>query len=162
LAITAKAIHSSRACQLSKTTKLENVMTLFPFSIYSMRQSSKLSDAVKAIGATTFEEGKRWIKGHQLFKQADVCKQVIPIIFASAELTDRLLFWGLITDIRIADDDVSQPATRYSFHELRTIPERLPLSSLTLRSSGKRLSDKYIRPYAICYTPDFIVRSVAK
>jgi hypothetical protein len=29
-----------------------------------------------------------------------------------------------------------------------------PLSSLILRSTGKPLSDNYIQPYAICYTPD--------
>jgi len=34
-----------------------------------------------------------------------------------------------------------------------------PKSSLRLSAFGRALSDDYIRPYALCYTPDFLAFS---
>ena len=52
--------------------------------------------------------------------------------------------------------DTGHGTTRYSFTDLRRIEPPRPLSALRLSSTGNPLSDNYIRPYAICRTPDFL------
>jgi hypothetical protein len=132
-------------------------MKVFPYSIYSMRHSSTLKEAAERGGTSDFDEGRRWVLGRKLLLAARDAEEALPIIFASAEITDRLLYWGIVTGIWTAEDEETRPGTRYSVARLRRVPGELPLSYLRLRSSGKQLSANFIRPYAICHTPDFIL-----
>ena len=77
----------------------------------------------------------------------------MPVIFASADVTDKLLYYAMLTDI---DIDETNFTTRYEFTELEEVKGDLPLSTLRLKSTNQPLSDDYIRPYALCQTPSFI------
>jgi hypothetical protein len=80
----------------------------------------------------------------------------LPVIFAAAETIDGLIYWAIVTDIHIDDRGPFDASTTMTFIGMRPLPNKPPLSALRLRSTGQPLSDSYIRPYAICHTPDFL------
>ena len=96
---------------------------------------------------------RSWRTGQKLFEQAKRSGQRMPVIFASADVTDKLLYYAMLSEI---DIDETNSTTRYEFTQLEKIKDDLPLSTLRLRSTNRPLSDNYIRPYAICHTPSFI------
>jgi hypothetical protein len=75
----------------------------------------------------------------------------MPLIFSAAESDRGLIYWAFIDDIAV---DEGRTTCRYS--SLQSIREKKGLSTLRLKSSGRPMSDDYIRPYAICHTPHFI------
>jgi hypothetical protein len=75
------------------------------------------------------------------------------VIFAAADVTDKLLYYAMLSDIEIYE---TNSTTWYEFTQLEEIKGDLPLSTLRLKSTNRPLSDNYIRPYAICHTPGFI------
>jgi hypothetical protein len=87
----------------------------------------------------------------------------MPLVFANAdnafpptEAQTQLLYWATIEDITI-DRDAEKPSTTCVYTDLRAIDPPRPLSSLRLVRKDRPLSDNMIRPYAICYTPSFLV-----
>jgi hypothetical protein len=75
----------------------------------------------------------------------------MPVIFSAAEADSGLVYWGFVVAIDVEDD-----GTTCTYSDLHPIKPAQPLSALRLRSSGRRMSDANIRPYAICETPDFL------
>lgn len=123
---------------------------LFEFSIYTMRSRNDLDYIFSNGGRGEFSEKKPWRKGKELFNEALSEDKRMPILLSAAEEESGLIFFGILESIAI---DPSNKNTTYSFSDLRRIPNPKPLSSLTLRSTGKPISNNYIRPYAICTTP---------
>ena len=126
--------------------------TISEFCIYTMRKSDNLQYIYLGDGAGKFSEKKIWRTGHALFQQAREENKKMPIFFSAAEEYSGLIYFAFLESIEIGDS-----VTTYSFSNLNEIDEPKPLSSLKLRSSHRPLSDNYIRPYAICYTPDFLI-----
>ncbi len=123
----------------------------FEFCIYTMRNSKDLDYVFNNGGKGEFSEKKTWRTGKHLFEEALLKDKRMPILFSSAEEKSGLVFFGILESITI---DSSRNNTTYSFSNLRRIPNPKPLSSLRLRSTGKPLSNNYIRPYAVCKTPE--------
>lgn len=126
--------------------------TISEFCIYTMRKSDNLQYISLRDGTGKFIEKKIWRTGHALFQQAREEKKKMPIFFSAAEEDSGLIYFAFLESIEIGDS-----VTIYSFSDLNEIDETKPLSSLKLRSSQRPLSDNYIRPYAICETPDFLI-----
>ncbi len=80
----------------------------------------------------------------------------MPIIFAAAEVIDGLIYYAFLNAININEDKPSTPITTYHFEDLTPIEHKQPLRALVLKSTRKPLDENFIRPYAICYTPDFL------
>jgi hypothetical protein len=57
----------------------------------------------------------------------------------------------LLTGIQIEGD-----VTRFTIDRVRSLPGAHTPQDLVLRSSGQHISPNFIRPYAICRTPDFL------
>lgn len=72
-------------------------------------------------------------------------------MFADATDCTRLLYWGAISDIHIDDG-----GTSYSVEGLSPIGHGRTPQDLVLRSTGKQIAPDFIRPYAICRTPEFL------
>ncbi len=98
-------------------------------------------------------ENTTWKTGLKLFLEAKRSGQRMPVIFASADVTDKLVYYATLGDVEI---DEAGGTTKYAFNELKPIEGDLPLGSLKLRSTKRPLSNNFIRPYAICLTPSFI------
>ena len=126
---------------------------LSPFCVYTIRHQKDLDEAYHGNGSDKFTENKVWKTGHRLFLEAERNGQRMPVIFASADVTDKLRYYAVLSDFEL--DEVNF-TTSYQFTDLEPVKGDLPLSTLRLRSTNRPLSDNYIRPYAICHTPSFI------
>ncbi|MFO7867632.1 MAG: hypothetical protein R6U13_04600 [Desulfatiglandaceae bacterium] len=122
---------------------------LFSFSVYTMRNRQDLDFVMAGGGKAEFRENKSWATAHKLFEEAIADNLRMPIFFSVAEVKSGLIYFALLDEIIIENDG----STLYKFSELTQLPYAKPLSSLTLKSTGEKLSDRYIRPYAICKTP---------
>lgn len=118
-----------------------------------MRNSADISYAFKTTGTGNFTEKKSWKTGEELFQTAQQDNLQMPIFFSHAEESSGIVYVGTLTSVEILDG-TGKKKTRYAFCDLKRICNPKPLSSLILRSTGRPLSDSYIRPYAICKTPD--------
>lgn len=127
--------------------------SLSPFCIYTIRHQKDLDEAFRSGGNGQFTENTTWNTGYRLFLEARKNGQRMPVIFASADITDRLIYYAMLKDVDVNEADST---TTYEFTGLHQITSHRQLSSLRLRSTGRSLSDNYIRPYAICHTPSFI------
>ncbi len=79
------------------------------------------------------------------------------IVFAPAEDTRKLIFWARLDDVRIQSGE-KQTTTTYNFSGLTAFTSLIPRkNSLVLRSNGRNISAGFIRPYAICRTPKFLI-----
>ena len=116
-----------------------------------MRSRKDLDYIFNNGGRGEFSEKKTWRTGKHLLEEALSKDKRMPILFSSAEEKSAIVFFGVLESIEI---DSSSKNTNYSFSNLKRIPNPKPLSSLTLRSTDEPLSNKYIRPYAVCKTPE--------
>lgn len=121
-----------------------------------MLHKQKLDDFFAKGGSGEAGEKKLWKEGHRLFIEAQKNDLDMPILFSAADYGSGLIYSAFLKSVEL-DPDIY--TTKYKFVQLSKLKESLPLSSLRLKSSGKPLSDNYIRPYAICFTPPFVLNS---
>ena len=129
----------------------------FPFSIYTIRHSRDLAADHKRGGSGEFTERKRWTSALGFLDRARKIGQRLPVIFAAGETIDGIIYFAYIDDLYVSPlDEHGNGTTTIRFSELQPLRPKRPLSSLRLKSSGQPLSEDFIRPYAICHTPDFL------
>ena len=132
------------------------VPDLAPFCIYTIRSSTALREALKR-GSGNFIEGKRWVSALGILDRAKKKGQQLPIVFAHSEHIDGVRYSAVIDELDVSPaDERGTATTTVSFSELRRLRKKEPLNALRLKSSGQPLSKEFIRPYAICHTPDFL------
>lgn len=128
--------------------------TISKFCVYTILHSDTLKAALGNGGRGAATEKHVWITGKKLFNEAGRNGVRMPIIFAAAEDGPKgLLYYAMLEGV---ETDSLNQTTAYKFTELKEIPARPPLSSLRKKSDGRPLSDNFIRPYSICYTPSFV------
>jgi hypothetical protein len=123
--------------------------TLAALCVYTIRRISDLKSVVGKKGS--FDEKKRWITGKQLHDDAKRLEHRLPIIFWPAEKTLELFGWALLDDIIITAE-----GTHYEFSNLKPFDKPIEKAELEKRN-GDRLNENFIRPYAICRTPPFLL-----
>ena len=74
----------------------------------------------------------------------------LPLIFAPAEGTFHLFAWALLEEV------VPDKTSSYTFSELRLFDPQPHKSTLKKAKGGEPLDEWFIRPYAICQTPDYL------
>ena len=119
--------------------------------VYTMKHSDDLEAAYASGGKARWHESRGWKTGRELV-EACAAEESVPIIFSAAERDSGLIFYARLDAV-----EVDEAGTTYEVSGLRSLADALPLSSLTVASSGSPLPDSYIRPYAICRTPSFLV-----
>lgn len=131
-------------------------LVLSPYCVYTILHSEKLHAACEKGGKGVFKEETNWKSGFELMQESMEENQILPIIFAAAESTSKLLYWGRLVDIKIEQPSEKSFKTTYKFEALKRIEKGHVKTDLILRSSGRNISEGYIRPYSICRTPDFL------
>jgi uncharacterized protein YeaO (DUF488 family) len=121
------------------------------FCVYTIVHPDDLKTAFEEDVPYTYSENKRWSTALKLMEDAQSAGQIMPIIFGDATDCSRLLYSGILSDVEITGD-----GTSFTFRELRRIKGRHSPQELRLRSTGRLIAPGFIRPYAICHTPDFI------
>lgn len=135
----------------------------FPFSIYTIRGSRHLAADHKSGGAGEFTENKRWTSALGFLDTARKTGQILPVLFAAGERITGVIYFACIDDLIVSPPaEHGNGTTTIRFSALQPLRPQHPLRSLILRSSGEPLSDDFIKPYAICHTPDFLPPPVPK
>jgi hypothetical protein len=128
---------------------------LSEFCVYTIVDGKRLRLLAKQPTAHTFPERKRWVTAERLWQRATSIAEVMPVLFADATQCDRLLFWGILTDVQVSD-----AGTQYTVDRLRKIVGNHSPQELVLRESGKQIAAHFIKPYALCRTPSFVADTV--
>ncbi|KAF5432109.1 hypothetical protein C5S39_04360 [Candidatus Methanophagaceae archaeon] len=123
--------------------------------VYTLRKRDNLEFIYRSSGTGTFRENKNWKIGYSLFMDAKERQEKMPILFSAAEESSGLIYYALLESITI-NKEHGIYRTTYSFSHLTPLSDTKPRSSLVLLSTGKPLSNNYIRPYAVCRTPDWL------
>lgn len=129
------------------------------FCVYTLREKTVL-DAVGEGGSAEFTENRKWVDGARQFRQAQAEGQRMAIVFSDAAYGGGLNYYAFLTNVEVLAETPAGP-TRYAFHDLRHIRGNYPLSYLIKKNGDAPLSDNYIRPYVVCYTPKFIYEEAA-
>ncbi len=131
---------------------MDSTQPLSPFCIYTLRHTSELEEVLLQGGDGEFKENRKWKTGKQLFLQAQRDGLLMPLLFAAAEteVGSGLIYVAALRDIEINDINST---TMYRFSDLKKLKNNPPLDSLKLKKTNQPLSNNFIRPYAICYTP---------
>ena len=132
--------------------------------IYAIKTLSDLKAAFKNGGKGTFTEGKPWSAGRELFKDAENEDKNLYVVFANADTTWDLLFYAKLTKIEILPNTdkkgKSKDMTRYSFEKMKRYPKRNPpynKMDLLVDSTGVRIPEGFIKSYAICRKPAYLI-----
>jgi hypothetical protein len=91
------------------------------------------------------------VKGLELWQHAQAANVDFPILLGDATDCDRLVYWGLLTDVQIEGQ-----TTSYTVDRVRPLQGTHRPQELVLRSTGKHIAPNFIRSYAICFTPAFL------
>ena len=129
-----------------------------PFCVYTMHRWHDLDQIYNQGRVGSFTERKKWVTGKSLLREAEQNHQQLPILFSAADQDSGLIYYAMLWAVNIDESNPVAPITTYSFTSLTPLDPPLPKSSLILRSTGKPLSEDAIRPYAICYTPEFLMK----
>jgi len=127
--------------------------SLYKKSVYTIRHSNELTTVYREGGTGSFVERKNWATAVTLLEEAVKTDQELPLLLAHSESVDGVRYWACIQSLSI--DDNGHTTVEYS--DLTPISLGVPLSQLILVNSNRPLRDDFFRPYAICYTPDFLV-----
>lgn len=119
--------------------------------VYTIKHSDDLRASLASGGRANYTERRKWVRAKALLEEAKRAGRCLPIVFAPAEQTSHLFAWALLDEI------VLGKTTHYSFTRLRRLRPRPQKSTLRKASDGKPLADWFIRPYAICRTPAYLL-----
>ena len=116
-------------------------------------------DAAHASGGEiTLSEGKRWVEAARLLKVAQSSNYLLPVVFAPAEATRFLIYYGFATDIIVSSPDSDERGTTYTVRGLTALRSpRRQKTDLVVASSGQHIPPGHIRPYVLCKCPSFVV-----
>jgi hypothetical protein len=121
--------------------------------IYTTKKKADLISAIHGCGKDTYSIKTRMVSAVSLLERCKRRGLALPIIISDAAICMNLIAHGFLTSVVVGEG-----GTNYTFENLKRIRGSHKLSDLRLVSSGKNISEDYIRPYAICYRPLFILR----
>jgi hypothetical protein len=124
---------------------------LFKFcvsTIIDRKQIQKFLDQ----GDGCFAENKPWKMAKTLLMESQQIGARMPLILSdAAHDSEKLLCWGILRKIELDGEK-----TRVEFDDVRKIKGSRGRTDLTLRKAGRAIAPMFIKPYAICITPDFL------
>ena len=126
-------------------------MNIFNYCIYTIKHGDDLARDEEKGSPATYKEKTRWVTGNELFQQAKLRNEKMPLLLADATDCSTLVYWGFLKNIEVHDDHTNYTIERV----LRLAGDHKP-QELILKSTSKPIAANYIRPYAICFTPDFV------
>jgi hypothetical protein len=119
--------------------------------VYTIKHSDDLRATLAKGRRDTYTERKKWVRARELLDEAKRAGKRLPVIFAPAEGTFHLFAWALLDEI------IPDKTSSYTFSELRLLDPQPHKSTLKKASDGEPLAEWFIRPYAICRTPDYLM-----
>jgi hypothetical protein len=121
------------------------------FCVYTIVSRDKLDPVALEQSRLVSSEARVWKTASVMLMEATAAGQSVPLLLADAKDCSRLLYWGLLEAVKVG------PArTEYTVDRLRSLPGRHSPQELILQKTRKYIAPGFIRPYAICVTPEFL------
>jgi len=152
---TMKRNQESRQVKAAEATEPHS---LSEYCVYAIVERKKLDHDFKRQVSCSYKEGKPWATAASLLEKSRLMKSNMPVLLGNADDCSQLSHWGLLTDIQVNDDKTSG----YTVDRLRKIGGTRAPQDLVLRSTGKNIAPHFIKSYAICKTPAFLLESGSK
>jgi hypothetical protein len=125
-------------------------------SVYTIAHTDALDAAYKAGGIVSFHEGRRWATARRILVAAREAGLRVPVVFAAAEYTADLIYFGWLEDVVLGAAGADR-ATTFRVSGLELLPKPRPKkTSLVVEKTGKPIPASHIRPYVLCRTPEFL------
>lgn len=135
-----------------------NRKSISPICVYTVVHTDTLKAFSKAGGSGRIKEGKRWATAGRLLQDGRRNNLRMLVLFAAAEDTSDLIYYAGLDAIEINRID-AKPSTTIRFSELIQFEKPRPKkTSLIVKSTGRPISEKHIRPYVICKTPKSLMQ----
>lgn len=126
--------------------------------VYATLPTDQLASALET-GCGEFTEPRRWIGALEILNRNRKRGLRLPVVFAHREETDGIRYRALIEELLIpTPESTTHGTTTVRFSALRRLSRQRPLDALRLKSTGLPLGPDFDRPYAICLTPEFLVK----
>lgn len=116
--------------------------------VYTIATPERLLEASKF--QMPLHESKRWVGAAEYLKNAHNAGRELPIVFADSRDCSKLIAWSVLRSVAISPKE-----THYTIGRLWAVPRSRP-QNLQLLNSKKHIAEGFIRPYALCKTPDFL------
>lgn len=116
--------------------------------VYTIATPERLLEASKF--QMPLHESKRWVGAAEHLKNAHNAGRELPIVFADSRDCSKLIAWSVLRSVAVTTKE-----THYTIGQLWAVPRSRP-QDLELLNSKKRIAEGFIRPYALCQTPDFL------
>jgi hypothetical protein len=124
---------------------------LYKFCVSTIVGKKRL-DEFALTGLAKLTEAREWKTVVTLLEDARKNGERFPVILSDAAYnSEPLLLWGVLQRLEIKDGSTTVELT-----DIQCVPGKHRRQDLALRSTGKNIKAKFIRPYAICFTPDFL------
>jgi hypothetical protein len=144
--------------QLAKAADATKPHSLSEYCVYAIVERKKLDQGFKRQVSCSYKEGRPWASATSLLEKSCLNECSMPVLFGNADDCSQLSHWGLLIDVQVNDDKT----TEYSVDRLRKIGGKHAPQDLVLRSSGKNIAPHFIKSYAICKTPAFLLKGDSK
>jgi hypothetical protein len=124
------------------------------FWVLSTRESRTLADHLAAGGSHEYGLSVTMREAARIFVQAELAGETVPIVFSNAEAkVMKLVYWGILDGVNVSDHG---RWTKLSYTLVEHFKPPRAISSLTLKSVNRAVSDDFQREYAVCLRPSFI------
>jgi hypothetical protein len=124
---------------------------LFKFCVSTIIDNKQIQNFL-AQGEGCFTENKPWKMAKTLFMESQRIGARMPLILSdAAHDSEKLLCWATLLKIELDGEK-----TKVEFDDVRKIKGSRGRTDLTLRKAGRAIAPMFIKPYAICVTPDFL------
>jgi hypothetical protein len=125
-------------------------------AVYTILHPNELARLAGARKPAPLRESKRWVAAKALFDEARASNLEMVVLYADAAYDcSKLIYWGKLTAL-----EVDATGTSYTVADLAPL-NRHRTQELVLRSTGKTIAERYLRPYAVIRTPSFIQQAQA-
>jgi hypothetical protein len=108
----------------------------------------------KTTGRAEFTEQLKWKTANRLYQELSAEVGMPVIVSDAAYNTEHLRLWGIIAKLVVEDSQTTVQLKRAE--RIRGYHGR---QELILRSTGQHIKPMFIRPYAICHTPQFLLKA---
>lgn len=126
-------------------------MNYYPYCVYTIANGDILDAVALDRRPLIHTEKKKWATAASYLIDAKFSGEHIPVLLGDARTCSKLLYWGLLRTITI-----HEAGTTYEVDLLRPLPPGHTPQELILAASGKNIAPGFIRPYALCHTPEFL------
>jgi hypothetical protein len=124
---------------------------LYNFCVSTLVDRKRLGEFALT-GRGKFTEVREWKTVASLFEEARKNGERFPVILSDAAYnSEPLLLWGVLHKLEIKGGSTTVQLT-----DVQRVRGKRGRQDLVLRDTGKKIKANFIRPYAICRTPDFL------